>query len=167
MKNRVLLCLFVALAPIAAADLSAADKGVPPAARREIARTLTRIADREIACAWVRVSRIEASRARVRIHASVGLSYYPFREDNLRAMYDSVRRCLPAEYRKARIELFTEGRAVEELIPLAERSAAARRRVVRFVNRSARPLVERLDAPVRPDAGLQDRHIAQWQIQCR
>lgn len=163
MKNRVLLCLFVALAPIAAADLSAADKGVPPAVRREIARTLTRIADREIACAWVRVSRIEASRARVRIHASVGLSYYPFREENLRAMYDSVRRCLPAEYRKARIELFTEGRAVEELIPLAERSAAARRRVVRFVNRSARPLVERLDAPVRPDAGLQDRHIALWQ----
>ncbi len=162
MKNRLFILLF-ALASVVSAHLSAADKGVPASAQREIARTLTRITDREIACGWVRVSRIEASRGRVRIHATIGLSYYPFREENLRAMYDSVRSCLPEEFRKAKIELFTAGRAVEELIPLAERSAAARRGVVRFVNRSPRPLVERLDAPVRPEAGLLGRHIALWQ----
>lgn len=162
MKNKLLL-LFFLLALVLSVDLSAADKAVSAADRRQVARVLTRITAREVAGGWVRVDRIQATRSRVRIYASIGLSYYPFREESVRAMYDSVRMCLPAEYRKSKIELFTDGRAVETLVPLAERSAAGRRKAVRFTNRSARPLVERLSSPNKPERGLQGRHIALWQ----
>ena len=62
--------------------------------------------------------------SRVRVYASIGLSYYPFREENVRAMRDSVRAALPAEYRKARIEIYTDRREVGELIPMAASVAA-------------------------------------------
>ncbi len=67
---------------------------------------LTRVTAREVAGGWVRIDRMQASRSRVRIHASIGLSYYPFREQSVEAIYDSVRQLLPPEFRRARIELY-------------------------------------------------------------
>ena len=60
--------------------------GVDAATRREIGRTLSRIVAREVSGGFVRIEGVDASRKRVRIYTSVGLSYYPFREQNLRAM---------------------------------------------------------------------------------
>lgn len=137
--------------------------GIDAACRREIARTLTRITAREVALGWVRVQSVYATRKRVRIHASVGLSYYPFREANVRALYDSVRLCLPEEYRQAEIELRTDGRRIEDLIPLAARNPEARRRAERFVQSSERPLVEPLSVRWRAASGLYGNHIALWQ----
>lgn len=108
-------------------------------------------------------------RKRVRIYTSVGLSYYPFREENLRAMRDSVRLLLPPEFRKAAIELYSDKREVGELIPMACRTGAEYRKLLRkkkivpFTNRSERPLVTRSSAPVVPSQGLAGRHIALWQ----
>lgn len=150
--------LLVGAVPAAAAEIGAAT-------RQQIGRTLTRIAGREVTGSWVRIQRVKASRSRVQLYASVGLSYYPFREENVRAMYDSVRALLPAAYRKARIELYTDGRLIEELVPLACRTVQPRKkrdRVVPFVNRSARPLVSPLDRRT-PALGLAGRHIALWQ----
>lgn len=78
----------------------------------------------------VRVQAVKASRGRVRIYATAGLANYPFREDNLRAMRDSVRALLPHEFRKASIELYTDNREASELIPLAlpQRRAGAQTR---------------------------------------
>ena len=137
--------------------------------RRAIGRTLSRIVAREVSGGYVKVQGVDASRGRVRVYASVGLSYYPFREGNAGAMRDSVRALLPREYRRARIELYTDGREIAELIPMAYRDPdqvrrlVVRRRLVPFTNRSARPLVERLSAPVRAGKGLAGRHIALWQ----
>ncbi len=150
--------LLVGAVPAAAAEIGAAT-------RQQIGRTLTRITGREVTGSWVRIQRVKASRSRVQLYASVGLSYYPFREENVRAMYDSVRALLPAAYRKARIELYTDGRLIEELVPLACRTVQPRKkrdRVVPFVNRSARPLVSPLDRRT-PALGLAGRHIALWQ----
>lgn len=150
--------LLVGAVPAAAAEIGAAT-------RQQIGRTLTRITGREVTGSWVRIQRVKASRSRVQLYASVGLSYYPFREENVRAMYDSVRALLPAAYRKARIELYTDGRLIEELVPLACRTVQSRKkrdRVVPFVNRSARPLVSPLDRRT-PAQGLAGRHIALWQ----
>ena len=132
-------------------------------------RTLTRIVAREVAGGYVKVQAVKASRSRVRIYASIGLSYYPFREQNVLAMYDSVRAVLPAGYRKARIELYTDRHEVSELIPMACRNHAAlekllkKRRLIPFVNPSERPLVTPLDRPAVPTRGLAGRHIALWQ----
>ena len=87
MKNRLLYILL--LLGLCGQEVSAA--GIDGPARREIGRTLTRIVAREVAGGYVRIEGVDASRKRVRIYTSVGLSYYPFREENLRAMRDSVR----------------------------------------------------------------------------
>ena len=171
MKNRF-LHLFISLFALTTA--SAAEIG--HATRQEIGRTLSRIVSREVASGYnkpesitVRVQAVKASRSRVRIYATVGLSYYPFREDNLRAMRDSVRAVLPHEFRKASIELYTDNREAAELIPLACRNASqlrklvGKKKIVLFTNRSPRPLVGRLSAAATPSQGLSGRHIALWQ----
>lgn len=131
--------------------------------RAEVGCTLTRILLREVSGGYVKVQRAKVSRGRVRIETSVGLSYYPFREDNVRAMYDSVRAVLPREYRKARIELYTDRHEITELIPFACRKASALKKAVRFTNRTERPLVTPLSAAWTPQQGLSGRHIALWQ----
>ncbi len=78
--------------------------------------------------------------------------------ENTRAMRDSVRALLPAEFRKAQIELYTDNREVSEPIPLACRDASQVRRLVEkrklilFTNRSRlseRPLVTCLSTAAR------------------
>ena len=167
MKNRILY-LLISVFALSCVPTAAAERiGMP--VRRAIGRTLSRIVAREVSGGYVKVQGVDASRGRVRVYASVGLSYYPFREGNAGAMRDSVRALLPREYRRARIELYTDGREIAELIPMAYRDPdqvrrlVARRRLVPFTNRSARPLVERLSAPVRAGKGLAGRHIALWQ----
>lgn len=160
MKNRILftLILFFACGAVEAAEIGAGT-------RRQIAQMLTRIVAREVAGGGVRVDAVEASRGRVRIFTSVGMSYYPFREENTQAIYDSVRTLLPDKFAKARIELYTDRHEIRELIPMACRTLPVRKkdRPVPFVNPSARPLVTPLSAPVRPMQGLAGRHIALWQ----
>ena len=171
MKNRI---LYLLISLFALSEASAAEIG--SATRQEIGRTLSRIVSREVSGGYqkpepitVRVQAVKASRGRVRIYATAGLANYPFREDNLRAMRDSVRALLPHEFRKASIELYTDNREVSELIPLACRNAAQvrklvdKKRIVLFTNRSGRPLVTRLSAPETPARELSGRHIALWQ----
>lgn len=174
MKNRLLSFLISCVALGAASAVSAAEIGA--ATRTCIGQTLSRIVSREVSGGYqkaepitVRVQGVKASRRTVRIYASIGLSYYPFREANTQAMRDSVRALLPAEYRKAQIELYTDNREVAELIPMACRDAAQTRRLVEkrrlipFTNRAERPLVTRLSAASAPSGGLAGRHIAVWQ----
>ena len=127
MKNRLLYILL--LLGLCGQEVSAA--GIDGPARREIGRTLTRIVAREVSGGYVRIEGVDASRKRVRIYTSVGLSYYPFREENLRAMRDSVRLLLPPEFRKAAIELYSDKREVGELIPMACRTGAEYRKLLR------------------------------------
>lgn len=147
--------------------LRSAAAEIGASARREVGEALTRIVSREVAGTNVQVKAVQASKSRVRIYASVGLSYYPFREENTRALYDSVRALLPREYRRARIELYTDRHEVGELIPMAFRTTLAAKKKLRpvpFVNRAERPLVTRLSAAApTPDRGLAGRHIALWQ----
>lgn len=171
MKNRI---LYLLISIFALSSASAAEIGT--ATRAEIARTLSRIVSREVTGGYqkaeptyVRIQAVKASRSRVQIYTTVGLSYYPFREDNVQALRDSVRALLPQEFRKARIELYSDQREIGELVPLACRNAAqlkkqiAKRQIVPFTNRSERPLVTRLSAAATPSQGLSGRHIALWQ----
>ena len=171
MKNKVLYTL---ISLFALGNVSAAEIG--SATRQEIGRTLSRIVSREVTSGYqkpepitVRVQAVKASRSRVRIYATAALANYPFREENLRAMRDSVRALLPHEFRKAAVELYTDGREASELIPLACRNATQlrkavdKKKIVLFTNRSGRPLVTRLSAPETPGRGLSGRHIALWQ----
>ena len=93
MKNKILSLL---ISIFALGVVSAAEVGT--ASRAEIARMLSRVVSREITGGYqkaepttVRIEAVKASRSRVQIYATVGLSYYPFREDNVRALRDFIR----------------------------------------------------------------------------
>lgn len=126
-----------------------------------LSSVLSRILEREVPKCSTKVRSVRFVRGRLVIGMSVTMSYYPFREDNVRAIYDSVRAVLPAKYRRSKIELRSDGRAVEDFIPLAYRSS--RRGYKCFVNRSRVPLVTPLSRAYAPSAGLSGRHIALWQ----
>lgn len=158
--------LFLLILLLLSESLPAAPARIPYAKRAEIARMLTRIGCREVYKMRVQVRSIEASRKRVTIYASDGLSYYPFREENTRAMYDSVRSALGPDYRKAEIRIITDRHEISELIPLMWRTAPVKKKKdqpILFTNPSARPLVRRLSSLSQPDLGLAGRHIALWQ----
>ena len=148
---------------LCATELSAKKRSLDAGERNRISEVLSRMVDREVAGGGARISRVAVSGRTLRLYASIGLANYPFRERNVRAMYDSVRAQLPAGLRKYKIELYTDGHLIEDLIPLACRTRIDRRRTVPFTNRASSPLVRRASAPNRPSEGLQDRHIALWQ----
>ena len=104
---------------------------------------------------------MKAAGDKVEIHASIGLSYYPFREDNVQAMYDSVRAVLPERYANYKLAIYTDNHLIEELIPQYHRTSS--KGGVRFTNTSSQPLVKALSSQNKPTEGLYGRHIAMWQ----
>ncbi|MDE6140564.1 MAG: xanthan lyase [Alistipes sp.] len=121
---------------------------------------LSRIVRREVLGGYVEVESVRERGKTLEIKASVGLSYYPFREDNLRAVYDSVRSKLPSDYAGCRLEIYSGKHLVDNLVPLMYRRRSDQRR---FTNRALRPLVERIGTFNNPESGLAGRHIAMWQ----
>lgn len=163
MKNRFLY-LFIFLLALGS-SATAATKNLNVQTRAEIAKTLTRIVSREVAGGDVKIEAVKVEKGRLQLYTTIGLSYYPFREDNLQAMYDSVRLLLPRDMQKHRIELYTDRREARTLIPMAFRTTlptSKKERLVPFVNPSERPLVTPLSSVVAPGA-LAGRHIALWQ----
>ena len=150
----VLAALMLMPTPSDAAGINATQK-------REIGEMLTRIVAREVSGGSVRVDRTRITNERIEIYASIGLSYYPFREENVAAIYDSVRTVLPAEYADRKLSIITDNHRIEEFIPHYYRTSNLSG--TRFTNRSKRPLVRPLSSQNAPTEGLAGRHIAMWQ----
>ena len=155
--------LFLAVIPTVTLFISSyAATGVPTSdERREITDVLCRILRREVLGGGCKIERMRANGDRLEIYASAGLSYYPFREDNVQAMYDSIRAVLPSEYDRYKIVLYTDRHNIEQLIPRFHRTKASE--AIRFTNQSKRPLVKRVSSQNAPSQGLAGRHIAMWQ----
>lgn len=158
--KKIIFCLCSLPLIFASPEAGARNTSFPRASRDSIAAVLSRIVRAEVLGGYVEVESV-AERGRVlEIKASTGLSYYPFREDNLRAMYDSVRSKLPSEYAGRRLEIYAGRHRIDDLVPLMYRRRGAE---PRFTNRASRPLVTRTWSANRPSAGLAGRHIAMWQ----
>ena len=132
----------------------------PRSSRDSIKAVLSRIVRREVLGGHVDIESVRDIDKTLEIKASISLSYYPFRPDNLIAMYDSVRHRLPAAYAKHRLKIYSGKHLIDELVPSIYRPSDKRRR---FTYRRTQPLVRRLSSPNRPSAGLYGRHIALWQ----
>ena len=157
--RKLLFSIYLLLALVISTNASS--QNLSADARTEVGEVLSRIVALEILGGYVKVDRTKAAGDRLDIYASVGLSYYPFREDNVRAMYDSVRSVLPEKYAKYKISLHTDNHLIEELIPIYHRTA--HKGAVRFTNTSNQPLVTSLSKLSTPTQGLAGRHIAMWQ----
>lgn len=156
--NKLIFTAFIAICTtLCAAGHSLTDSIL----KSDIAAMLTRIAEREVGRCPVSVASVSLRRNTVEITTSITMSYYPVREDNLQALYDSVRTLLPKEYSNRKIAIISDNRPLDELIPLCYRTATRERR---FTNSSdGRQLVRSESRPYAITQGLSNRHIALWQ----
>lgn len=131
-------------------------------ARNRIGESLTATAKTMLRSGKIRVDSVAIQKKRIELYASENCAYIPFREDNVAAIYDSIRAILPSDFQKKEIVLYTEGQPIESLIPHPLRSKNDRK-LKRFTTEYDYPLVIRADVPYEPTAGLAGRHIAMWQ----
>ena len=129
--------------------------------KQEMSQTLTRIVQREVKGVPVNIQQVTVKGAKMRIYASDGLSYYPVREDNLRAMGDSIRAILPKKHKKKSLEFHSAGQSLDTYIPYGHRSST--KGITPFVNNSNGGQLVRAERPYEITKGLTDRHIALWQ----
>lgn len=145
-----------------AATLPLQAQPLPQDVRDRIGDLLTETARTTIRSGRITIDSVAADKKTLELYAGDNCAYIPFREDNVRRIYDGIRELLPAGFKRKEIVLFSDGKRIEELIPAPLRSKADRSRK-RFVTKSPEPLVTRADRPYRPTAGLDGRHIALWQ----
>ena len=112
-KITIFLLLALLSLSVEAAPRSAVDEQTKTA----ISKTLTRIVQREIKGVGVTVSSVNVKGNKLRVFTSVSMSYYPVREDNLRALCDSVRLCLPHKLKNKQIVIYSDGHPLDYYIP--------------------------------------------------
>lgn len=155
-----LLALFVSVqhTTVKAQKLSADVKEV-------ISYRLDTLLRKDLAIGKIMVDSVVVSerKKQVRFYANANCSYVPFRQNNVDDAYRLVKACLPDAYSRYKVELITDGRLIEELIPLYYQNEKAQRKIRTFTNKKETPLISRLSTPNRPEAGLQNKHIALWQ----
>lgn len=95
----------------------------------------------------------------VEVHTSAEMGYYPMRSESIEHIHNEVRRVLPREYRNYPIEIYTNGRLINELIPQLYSSTNE----PSFKHASGTPLITRESRLSQPKYGLNNRHIALWQ----
>ena len=88
-------------------------------------------------------------------------AYLSFREENVQQIYDALREQLPSEYQKYKIQLWADGRPIEQHVPAYYRTG--KDKALRWAPRVDVPLRKCADRPYGIRAGMQDRHIAIWQ----
>ncbi|KAA6300890.1 MAG: hypothetical protein EZS26_002949, partial [Candidatus Ordinivivax streblomastigis] len=137
---------------------------LPQNSREEIDRLLTSIARKEVALRGiVKIDSVATERNELILFTNINCSYIPFREDNVKMIYNEVRTLLPSEFAKYKLQIRTDNRLIEELIPSFFRYKKSNKKEKTFANKVDVPLVTRLSAPYAPQNGLQNRHIALWQ----
>ncbi len=166
---------------LASVDVYAA--GINRAMRLHIARDVSEMVQQTVAYCNVRIDAVDISRNTLKFYFSKGLSYYPFREDNVEELKRVIREGLPSAYKHYEIKVYTDRHEISELIPMAYRtpkdsekeeevttkrgkrtSHPSSRGSIPFVNTSERPLVKTLSAAVdAPTQGLSGHHLAVWQ----
>jgi hypothetical protein len=138
---------------------------LPRESRQEIERLLNAIARKEIALKdTIKINSIKVlKKNELVLFANIHCSNIPFREDNVEMIYNEVRALLPHKYAKHKLQIRTNNRAIEDLIPLTFRHTKSHKKEKTFANKTDVPLVTRLSVPYTPQSGLQNRHIALWQ----
>lgn len=135
---------------------------LPVAAMKSIGGYVTSIAKPSLAIGPVRIDSAKAQGENLTLYANYNCSYIPFRESNVKSLYEGIRTLLPAEFAACHLKLITDHHAIEDLIPLAMKTKADKKAHT-FTNKVDKPLVTRISIPYKIEKGLQNRHIAMWQ----
>ncbi|MEL5892272.1 xanthan lyase [Bacteroides sp. GD17] len=135
---------------------------LPTETRLEIGRFLDAVARKEISVGAVKIDSVAVEGNTLQLFANMNCAYIPFREDNVAEIYKGVSALLPGEFAKYKLQIRTNQRNIEELIPQALRSKKDKKAKT-FAPGTSKPLVTEVSAPYAPTNGLMNRHIALWQ----
>ena len=130
--------------------------------RQQIGTYLDNVAKKEIAVGRVKIDSVAVNGKNLQLFANMNWADFPFREDNVAEIYLGVTNILPAEFKGYKLEIRTNNRTIEELIPQSLRSKKDKKAKV-FNPKETKPLVSNISAPYIPTNGLYNRHIAMWQ----
>ena len=108
-----------------------------------------------------RADSVAVSGKTVQVFCNDNTAYLSFREDNVQAVYADVKSRLPQAYRRHRLQIWADGRPIEQHVPAYWRTGKDKAR--RWAPRLEIPLKRCTDRPYAVRAGLQNRHIALWQ----
>lgn len=151
------ICLMAALLPQAGLAQEVSED-----IRQKIGDLLDGVAKKEISVGRVKIDSVAVNGNTLQLFANMNCSYIPFREDNVAEIYQGVAGLLPAEFAKHKVQIWTNKRCIEDLIPQALRSKKDKKAKT-FSPEVDKPLVTNLSAPHTPTQGLKNRHIALWQ----
>lgn len=135
---------------------------LPTDVRQEIGKFLDATARKEVSVGRIRIDSVAIEENTLQLFANMNCAYIPFREDNVTEIYQGVQALLPAEFSKYNLQIRTNKRSIEELIPQALRSKKDKKAKT-FNPAGTKPLVTALSTPYTPTNGLKNRHIALWQ----
>ena len=130
--------------------------------RLKIGSYLDNVAKKEIAVGRVKIDSVAINGKNLQLFANMNWADFPFREDNVAEIYQGVSNILPAEFKGYKLEIRTNKRKIEELIPQTLRSKKDKKAKV-FAPKETKPLVSNISTPYVPTNGLYNRHIAMWQ----
>ncbi|MDR1004456.1 MAG: xanthan lyase [Prevotellaceae bacterium] len=160
MKKIYILLLLTALLPAAAGAQT-----LPDTTRQAIGNYLMELSLRTVRTSNIRVDSVSVKEQTLTLF-SLNFDDYPFREENLAAIYAGVRALLPPPFAGYKLQLLAgpDRMPVEQFIPQALRSRRDRKEKYFAPNTGKTPpLVTRVSRPYTPTNGLQNRHIALWQ----
>ena len=135
---------------------------LPTDVRQEIGKFLDATARKEVSVGRIRIDSVAIEENTLQLFANMNCAYIPFRKDNVTEIYQGVQALLPAEFSKYNLQIRTNKRSIEELIPQALRSKKDKKAKT-FNPAGTKPLVTALSTPYTPTNGLKNRHIALWQ----
>lgn len=130
--------------------------------RQAIGLFLNETTQKEISVGRVKIDSVAIDKKNIQLFANDFFADFPFRSDNVSAIYQKVRELLPASLAKHNLQIITGERAIEEFIPIMMRDKKPRKKDL-FAPKSDKQLVTKIDAPYTPTNGLNGRHLAMWQ----
>ena len=114
-----------------------------PDIQKEIGDYLTSFARKEISVGKIKIDSVAVEKKQLQLYANINASYIPFREDNVKEIYQNVRAILPAEFANSNIKIFANKKPIEELVPLALQSKK-NKKIKTFSPKVKTPLITRI-----------------------
>ena len=137
-------------------------QGLPTDVRQAIGKFLDITARKEVSVGRISIDSVAVEGNTLQLFANMNCAYIPFREDNVAEIYQGVSALLPAEFTKYKLQIRTNKRSIEELVPQVLRSKKDKKTKT-FSPVASKPLVTEVSSPYTPTNGLHNRHIALWQ----
>ena len=97
----------------------------------------------------------------IKVFCNDNSAYLSYREDNVQRIYADLKQALPLTYKKYKIQIWADGRPIEQHIPAYFRTG--KDKALKWSPHVDAPLKKCPDRPYSIKAGMQDRHIALWQ----